>query len=902
MPVFTPGKRRELGIINAQSTEPKGERQTFFFQPEKGVPRRDDLGVVRMLEKTHPISLPLGTIKTQVSTTDWVIRPTVDDPGTEHQMAADEIADDFFRGHYNSNGNPFDHLTKQWAHDIISIDSGVIEKVPNERGFLDELYPRDGAVFTKSIDRHDRLPEPPEAAYWQFQFSGAFQPFDPTKSLHDLAEEFGGQSPYLSRRGEPIGFTRDQILYTETNPAPWRHYGFGKVQQAKRIAEIILNQDTSNLSYFAKNEVPDGVVNVVEANQDEIENFRQYWKDEVKGQEHVLPIVGGDGSQIEWTPFRPTPDELEFMASQKWYHQLVWMVFGLNQGEVGDIENINRATMKEQAANVFRNTTKPLLDRMANDINRHILPFLEAYHRVDGELEFAWQIDNPAMKERERQRQQEDLESGTATINEIRQERGNEPYNWGDIPLELMRSVARNHPGWALEQWGDVENPPSPAPAGGLLSAYSRSGNEADSGNPNRADILPTEGKPVGPFEDFDECVDTLLEENPDLTEEEAEAICGAMENESFDYKELLLRDDDSLRDEHFEQQYPPLAGHIDEASEDIEGGMMQFEEGIISLAEEHFPEDEPPTDFGTLPRFDDDLDDIGQAIGQTLAGIVIQRNREAMEIAAQYHADKLEGEAEKAISLKQDEEEVAVEISFDVEDTFAYERMEREAASRMVTVGDTVKSMVRNTLLNVAEDGGNVTEATAELRDVLDTNIPNHARLVARTETRMSQSSGSQALAESSDLIGGKEWDSTDDGRTRTWHAVMDGEVVPKEDSFIVPSVTTDEDEHQPADYPREAFTVGDDQPFNCRCVQEPVLEEDMPEDVRSLNALDGVRAWPVPKDSDRMREILKTYAAPGAGIDELLSETLDAFGSVNKSCDELGISTATWYDWKGQ
>jgi len=869
MPVFTPTQQRQIGVINSNSDGPKGERQTFFFSPDKGVPRRDDLGVVRMLEKTHPISLPLQTIKTQVSTTDWVIRPTVDEPTPEHEQAAEEETE-FLAGNYNPNGNPFDHLTKQWVHDIISIDAGVIEKVPDSDGFLDELYPRDGAVFTKSLDRHDRLTEPPEAAYWQFQFSGAFQPFDPTRSLHELAEEHGGTSPYLSRRGEPIGFSKDQILWTETNPAPWRHYGFGKAQQAKRVAEIILNQDVSNKSYFAKNEVPDGVVNVVEANQDEIENFRQYWKDEVRGEEHVLPIVGGGGSQVEWIPFRPTPDELEFMASQKWYHQLVWMIFGLNQGEVGDIENINRATMKEQSANVFRTTTKPVLDRMAADINRHILPFRRAYQRVDGELEFAWLIDNPSMKERERQRQKEDLESGTATVNEIRQERGEEPLDWGDMPLELMRSVARNNPGWALENWADVENPPAPAPGGGLLSAYSRGGSEgkASGGMTVGDDLLPSPSK---------------------------------QEPGSHVYPlDAIGKGDDSLRNEPFEDQYPALAGHIDEASEDIEGSILGFEEDILSLAEEHFPEDEPPTDFGTLPTFDNDLDDIGQQIGSSLASIVVQRNREAMEIAAQFHANKLEEEAEKAISSKQDEE-VAVEISFDVEDTFAYERMEREAASRMVTVGGSVKNLVRTTLLNVAEDGGNVTEATAELRDVLDTKIPNHARLVARTETRMSQSAGSQALAESSDLIAGKEWNATDDSRTRSWHAAMDGEIVPKEESFIVPKVSTDPDETQPSDYPREAFTVGDDQPFNCRCVQEPVLAEDMPEDVRSLNEMDGVKAWPVAKDSERMREVLKSFAAPGNSIERLLSDSLDAFGSVNQACEELGISTATWYQWKG-
>lgn len=958
MPVITPGVNRDLGVIDAGSTDPRGERTTFFWETDRGIPRRDDLGIVRMLEKTHAVSLPLNQIKTQVSTTPFTIAPTVDEPTDAHFEAAEEI-EEFLRGNYNSNGAPFDHLTKQWAHDIVSIDTGIIEKVPDSQGFIDQLYNRDGAVFTKSLDVHDRLPEPPEAAYWQFQFSGAFQPFDPTKSLHDMAEEFSAY-PYRSRRGEPIGFSREQILWTETNPAPWRHYGFGKVQQAKRLAEIILNQDSSNVSYFSQNEVPDGVVNVVEANQDEIESFRQYWKDEVRGHEHVLPIIGGAGSQIEWIPFRPTPDELEFMASQKWYHQLIWMVFGLNQGEVGDIENINRATMKEQATNVFRTTTKPLLDRLANDFNTHILPFMEAYHRVGGELEFAWQIDNPAMREKEREEQRNRLESGTTTVNEIRQERGEEPLDWGDMPIELMRSVARTHPGWALEQWADVEEPPAPPAGPGLLSAYSGSGKAITPGTskpfenehscrlmePGQFDEFRREngaaevdGKSVdfifGVFEDEDDSElqairypldegwsedaarahceeqDSIMFE-PAEPEEEALGGCGSgnaerhlvIGRDADAYRAALerVKDDDSLRDEPYEGQYPPLVGHVEGTESMLTDTMLSFEEELLSIAEENFPEEEPPEDFAHRPHFEDDLENFAVLLSNELTGDVVQSNREAMEVSAQYHADELEDEAERMLSevVGKQDEEVGVSIEFDVEDTFAYERMEAEAASRMVTVGQTVKEQVRRTLLNVAEDGGNVTEATSELQGVLDTNIPNHARLVARTETLMAQRSGSQALAESSDLIAGKRWNTTGgssgDGRTRAWHAEMHDEIVPKDDSFIVPSVN---DPDQPNDYPREAFTVGDDQPFNCRCAQDPVLQEDMPDDLQELNALDGVQVVIIPKDSERMREVVKEHADGVTSLSEMLSNALDAAGSKNAAAELLGVSTATLYDW---
>lgn len=891
MPIVTPGISRQSGVVNANNTEPIGERVQYFFDPDKGIPRQDDLGVVRLLERTHPISLPLGTVKTQVSTTDWAIRPTIDEPSDEHIDAAEEF-EDWLDGNYNSNGDPWDHLVKKWSHDILGIDAGVIEKVPGPEGWLRELYNRDGATFTKSLNRHGQLPEPPEASYWQFQFSGSMQPFDPGRDLREMAEEYSSGVPYMQRRGDPIGFSREQIIWTETNPAPWRHYGFGKAQQAKRVAEIILNQDTSNLSYFSKNEVPDGVINVIEANQDEVDRFRDYWNEEVQGEEHVLPIVGGDGSQIDWVPFRPTPDELEFMASQKWYHQMVWMIFGLNQGEVGDIENINRSTMKEQAANVFRTTTKPLLDRLQADINRHILPYRPEYHRVNGEIEFAWQIDNPAMKARERERQDQDLENGTSTVNEIRLARGKEQLPWGDIPLELVRSVARNHPIWALENWGDVDDPPDPAPAGGLLGYGGGSEGKAERGG-DLPNCRSKGGKPVGPFEDFESCVEAMLDEG--YSREEAERICGAMEQEAAYYRAVMHRDDDSLRDEPFEWQYPPLSGHIDAMGEEVEREVDGFEEDLVSIAEENFPDDDSDATL-IQPAIDDSLDEFSRELSEALSGVVIERNREAMEIAADYHASQLEEEAEKRFS-KQDEEEVAISLSTDISDTVAYDRMRMAAGRRMTTVSETIKEMVRKTMVEVAEDNGSVSDATRELRTFLDTDIPNHSRLVARTETRLAQSDGSQALAESSDLIAGKKWNATNDNRTRAWHAEMDGVIVPKDEPFIVPRVS---DNDQPGDYPREAFTVGSDQPFNCRCVQEPVLEDNMPDDVDQLDALDGISAWSIPKDSERMREVVKANANAAAGsLSDLLRTVLDDVGSRNKACESLGISTATLYDW---
>lgn len=876
MPILTPGATKQPGVINGNA-EPQGQRTKMHFEQHRGIPRREDFVSLRMLERSHPIALPMGTIKTQVSTTDWTFRPTVEDPTEEHLEACEE-EEEFLKGRYNANGEPSDHLFKNWVHDIISIDTGVVEKVPNEDGFLSELYNRDGAVFTKNLDKHGRLPDPiddEDPAYWQYSFQGSVTPWDPNRSLSEMAEEYAG-GMYGSNVRDPIGFTREQLVWTETNPAPWRNYGFGKVQQAKRVAEIVLNQDTSNLSYFSKNEVPDGVVNVVEANQDEISEFREYWREEVKGRDHVLPIVGGAGSDIDWIPFRPTPDELEFMQSQKWYNQLIWMIFGLNQGEVGDIENINRATMKEQATNIFRTTTKPLLDRLSNDYNRHILPYRENYQRVNGEIEFTWIIDNPAMKERERQQQKEDLEVGVRTINEIRQERGEEPLQWGDMPLELMRSVSRSNPGWALEQWADVENPPEQLPTG-LMSAYGGSsasqtnndddsdgdGEEAGSGNPNRSG-----------------------EARIDYRE-----ILGSGEIELCDGTSKSLRDDD------WNWQYAPLAGVAEDLSERVGSVIRSYEDDLVSMAEDAFPEEDDP-EQPVRPPIDGELEEFSSNLARDLQPVVVESDLEAMQTSADYHAAELEEEAEKRFSQKADADEISLLLDLDVTDTLAAEHLSEQAAFRMVTVGETIKDEINNLLTNVAEDGGSVTEATEVLRDKVDQLSDSHARLVGRTEILDAGRWGSQGLAEASDLIAGKQWNSSgdpDDGRTRSWHAEMNDTIVPKDQSFVVPSVN---DPDQPADYPRETFVVGGDQPFNCRCDQRSILREDMPEDLQSLNAIDGVTAWRIPKDSERMREIMKENAEPGDSLADVLRRALDGNG-VTKACEELGISTATIYGW---
>jgi hypothetical protein len=188
--------------------------------------------------------------------------------------------------------------------------------------------------------------------------------------------------------------------------------------------------------------------------------------------------------------------------------------------------------------------------------------------------------------------------------------------------------------------------------------------------------------------------------------------------------------------------------------------------------------------------------------------------------LSAEHHESELEDEAEERLTLP---DEVKVEIGFDVFDTFTADVIRQEALSNATEIEDTIRDRLKNEILEGAQDGDNIPSIVDRIQGVKDSFTDSHAELVARTETLSASRKGSQALAESTDLVGGKEWIATDDSRTRQWHKTMDGTVIEKDSQFTVPKVSDD----QPDNYPRTARVVGEDQPFNCFDRKTEVLTE---------------------------------------------------------------------------
>lgn len=510
MPIITPNKKQGINVFNGQNAgQPRGIRNSFLFNTDgHGVPRGEDLATIRLLEQTHPVELPINTVQTQLTTTDWSIRPRTENPSTAAVNAADD-AEAWLEGSFNANNETFDHFMKQWARDLLAVDAGVVELVPDGNGVLREMYARDGTLFTKSPDMHGRLPSPDsgEAAYWQFG-SNLTARLDRNSAIQDMLDDRSLRMSFTSNQ-KPQPFFVDQIVWAEENPRTNRVYGTGRVQQVQKVAEILLNQDATNLEHFTGNEIPEGILSLPESSQQEMQRFREYWKEQIEGQERKLPVVQDN---VDWIPFRPPLDDLQFLESQQWYHSVIWSVFGLSKSEVGQTDDVNRASAQVDQITVWRKNTKPLLTLFANEINRNILPHTEPAMRSPVELEFVWEMEHPAVQEMERERQIEDLSQGVRTVNEVRRERGEEEIPWGDLPAELQKSVARRFPKWALREWSEIDEDALP---------------EGDGNEP-----VPEEQE-----EDITEAVDNgLTDRQAEVLDEHGE------EDESF--KEMLTRFD----------------------------------------------------------------------------------------------------------------------------------------------------------------------------------------------------------------------------------------------------------------------------------------------------------------------------------------------------------------------
>jgi SPP1 gp7 family putative phage head morphogenesis protein len=162
--------------------------------------------------------------------------------------------------------------------------------------------------------------------------------------------------------------------------------------------------------------------------------------------------------------------------------------------------------------------------------------------------------------------------------------------------------------------------------------------------------------------------------------------------------------------------------------------------------------------------------------------------------------------------------------LAFDLQAPYATDFIQARANQLAGQVTDTTYAAIRQALADGALEGESIPELADRVQHVFDVATDSRATTIARTETISAYNGSASAVAASygQDVVGGQEWISTVDGRTRPEHAGADGQVVPIGQAFDVGG----ESMAYPGDPNGSSANV-----VNCRCTVAFLTPDEMGE-----------------------------------------------------------------------
>ena len=425
----------------------------FLYKPPYGYPRYVNIPYIRWLAKTPYVDMCINTILDEIASIEWNItvnekskQKYLDEEGNlvERKQKEIEHIENFLKNP-NSNYETFeDVFVRKALRDVLEINSGIIVKIFNLKENLLELVAADGGSFTKNPDIHGMFSSRKDIILQKEIVSkekDIINPFLQISSMRVREEAAYFQYGWLTGP-MPIPFGKREILWLERNPRTDDLYGVSPVQVLAKALQALLYSIDSELDYYNQNNVPKGIIGLEGSDTDEIEAFKQQWKEiqltkddfgNLRKLIHKVPIVN-KVPKFERIQF--SSQEMEVIEKQKWYSKMVWASFGITPTELGYTEDARGISNQIVQSKVFRKKAiYPLLRLLENKINNLIIP---EFGYEDLVFKFnTFDIDEERNKYELYKLQ---TESGLRTINEIRHAEGLESVDWGDKPPRSWKS------------------------------------------------------------------------------------------------------------------------------------------------------------------------------------------------------------------------------------------------------------------------------------------------------------------------------------------------------------------------------------------------------------------------------------------------------------------------------
>lgn len=349
------------------------------------------------------VRICINVIKKSVSQADWSVLVKKNSPketGYYEKIRLETI--DFFE-HMNANGENMRILLDRVLEDLLTLDAGVIEKVTTLNGTqLVALNSVDGATI---------------------------------KPVYNEFGELGDPIAYKQVIGNKVvaEFRQDEIIYMMANPQndiDLFGYGQSPIESILLQVQASLEADIYNMKSFSVDNVPPGMLDLGDMDDNEAKKFIALWNAIVLANPQAMKFVWGGENPKKYTPFNQTNKDMQFSEYIDWLSRVKLSSFGLSSIDANMLQDVNRATAESQREITNSRgvaSTKRLIEEY---FTRQIIrPMSEDHKWLEFKFEDASEIWS---KKTQTDIDAIDVKMGIRTINEVRGQRGLEPIEEKD--------------------------------------------------------------------------------------------------------------------------------------------------------------------------------------------------------------------------------------------------------------------------------------------------------------------------------------------------------------------------------------------------------------------------------------------------------------------------------------
>lgn len=171
----------------------------------------------------------------------------------------------------------------------------------------------------------------------------------------------------------PTPFDVREMIYIQQRPSSRGVYGTSALEIIQHTVNYLLDSTLATSKYWENGIHIGGQIdfpNVEDA--DELKKRAKMIKEDLQGSHRYNKWMVTNGN-VKITPLQFTPQQMQWLDSQKWFSKIVMGIFKVAPSELGFTEDLNRSTGIQQM-NIYKSKALyPLMKRIERVINRQLI-------------------------------------------------------------------------------------------------------------------------------------------------------------------------------------------------------------------------------------------------------------------------------------------------------------------------------------------------------------------------------------------------------------------------------------------------------------------------------------------------------------------------------------------------